>query len=162
MKNPVFRLFVVTIVTTVIVISIWLARGQDPVYDIEFRPEAVLVEGVVHFSGTTNLPNGAVLRVEVRTMFESPVSLEEIVEVTDGKFGGTVDLAPIDVQTAGDLQFTLFFEVVMEQRIQDAEIVRRFGGSGGNLGGDHIVRDERGTHLRVDLPISSSRVTRPE
>lgn len=150
------KVLVFTAVSTIVAAVTFLLRPADLIYEISLDATMEVVESELIVSGTTNLVDGSILRYCLTTSDNRKI--EGKTTVADEAFSITISpnfsdgAEPVLGSTASrEAVLVLLFEIVMPDCIQDVEIVRRYGGFGEHIGGHHVVRDERGNHVRREL-----------
>lgn len=148
-RDNVGKVLKITVAATVVVLLMWMFRPADPVYRISFDASARTSGSDFVISGNTNLIDGAIVQYSVAS--PEGETIEGRTTVEDGGFEFT--LAPDNINGVDSLDVALVFEIVMEDRIQHVEVVEQYGGFGEHLGGDYVVRDERGRHLKKEMTL---------
>jgi hypothetical protein len=120
--------------------------------DVELEATAIVVDGTVRVTGTTDLPEGANLAWRIGPALVGTPLAEGSVEVRDGAFAFSAD--------AGDWPWArvyatveLFIDDEQPQAVRD-----RYGDGGERMDGPDVQRDSGDAYLSVDVEV---RLPRP-
>ena len=136
--------------------AILMIVGQDEDEEfIRLAGHTSAEDGVVIVSGSTNLPDGAVLQFKVLDADSTTAFAHSYGNVTDGTFQASVAAPTHDGETVtdGSIVVEVTFEIVMEDRTQPPELIERFGGIGRRMTGETVVETEHGRRLVWRLPV---------
>ncbi|WFE73367.1 hypothetical protein [Roseinatronobacter sp. S2] len=125
--------------------------GSGPVHNIDFNVNATHNHEELILNGATNLSDGAIIEYQIPQA--SGDDLVGRMTVENGLFHASFSLDQGEDALEIEREAVLVFQMIMSDRLQHVEIVRRYGGFGEHLGGAYVVNDDLGQHLRVQIPL---------
>ena len=147
-------LLVATVAAFVAALMI-LGHDEDEEF-ITLEAAASAQNETVTVSGTTNLPDGAILLITILSADTETEVLGGAAEVDDGAFHTSIALPADsgDAEADGRLVVEVTFEIVMEDQAQPPELIERFGAIGARMTGETVVQAEHGRRLVWRLPVT--------
>lgn len=146
-------LFVATIAALASILMM-VGRDDEPEH-ITLEGHAALENEKLIISGTTNLPDGAMVLVKIPDLEMHQFFGVALIEVHDGSFETSVVVAEdiYDALIHDLLVVKVTFEIVMEDRSQPPELIERFGAIGQRMTANDVIQAEHGKRLIWHLPI---------
>lgn len=149
------QLLLVATVAAFVTVLIIVGRDEEEEF-VTLEGHASLENGAVTVSGSTNLPDGAILLFTILNPETEAKLAGDATEASDGAFHATVAIPAADRNAAdnGELSVEVTFEIVMEDRTQPPELIERFGGIGTRMTGETVLQAEHGRRLVWRLPVT--------
>ncbi|MFW5835856.1 MAG: hypothetical protein ACOCVK_00445, partial [bacterium] len=144
-----------TTVAALVSVVVLMFGRTDVSEHMTLEGRATVDGGRVIVSGSTSLPDGALLEVTVRDPEGGLIPAEDPILVRHGSFAASIAMpegvhAAIDTDSSDVL---VTFEIVMEDRSQPSELIERFGGIGQRMTADETAQTGHGRRLIWRLPL---------
>ncbi len=141
---------ILLVATVAAFVAVLMILGHDEEEElITLEGQAAMVDGTVEVSGSTSLPDGAILLVTILSADTETEVAAGAAEVDDRAFHASLAI-PAD----GRLVVEVTFEIVMEDRAQPPELIERYGAIGGRMTGETAIQAEHGRRLVWRLPVT--------
>lgn len=142
---------VIGLIVVAVVVYWFFVRDTDQGIEIELTAEASVEDDLLALSGTTNLPNDAVLLYQLTPEMDDEPALQGTTTVVAGEFSENVDVSDVP---EGDITVEVIFQPVLDDVPQPPEIVETYGALGQNISGDQVVEGELGRRVEVSVTVS--------
>jgi hypothetical protein len=151
-ETPLRRLLIVPAVLFVVAsigmawFVIWANANAGGTIPVSLASSAVARGWAVSVSGTTNLPDGALLQLQASG---ASWTWTGVAEVSGGQFTAAFDATPLG---PGEATVTVTFSM-NDGPAQPASLVDEFGADGSGIGGPQVVYDPPGGSPKVRVAI---------